>query len=108
MPRFVRQALNPEALRERQIVVEQVKEVMSLSGWAHIAQALAAVVEQSSADAARPPTDQETPFQRYYRLGFSHGVRAVADLPQRLVTANQLSEHERARLAMVGKMEVLK
>lgn len=108
MPRFVRQALNPEALRERSTIVEQVKEVMRLPGWQHIERSLAAVVEQSSTDAARAPTEQETPYQRYYRLGFAHGVRAVADLPQRLVTANELSEHERSRLAMAGRIEVVK
>ncbi len=108
MARFVRQALSPEALRERQTVVEQVQEVMSLPGWKHIEQTTGAIVEQSSAAAARPPTDQETPFQRYYTMGFAHGVRAAADVAQRLVSMNTLSEHERSRLAMVGKMEVVK
>jgi len=108
MVRFVRQALSPEALRERQTVVEQVKEVMSLPGWKQREQTVGAIVEQTGTDAARPPTDQETPFQRYYRLGFSHGVRAVADVAQRLVSMNTLSEQERSRLAMAGKMEVVK
>lgn len=108
MVRFARQALSPEALRERAVLVEQVKEVLRLPGWGHIEKSLAAVVEQTSIDASRAPTDQETPFQRYYRLGFAHGVKAVADMARRLVAANELSEHERSRLAMIGKMEVVK
>ena len=108
MVRFVRQALSPEALRERQTVVEQVKEVMSLPGWRHIEQTQAAIVEQTSTAAAKPPTGDETPHQRYYAMGFAHGARMVAETAQRLVSANQLSEHERARLAMVGKMELVK
>ena len=108
MARFVRQALSPEALRERATVVEQVKEVMSLPGWRHIEQTSMMLVEQSSTDAAKAPTDQEMPHTRYYRMGFAQGVKLAAGVAQRLVSANELSEHERSRLAMVGKMEVVK
>lgn len=98
--RFTKGAFNPQVLRERAALTEQVKEVMELTGWKHIENNLGVLVEQAAADAAKAPTSDETPHQRYYRLGFAHGVRAAAGVAQRLVVVNELSENEKARLTL--------